>query len=188
MTVDVWMIRPTLDDLPTWTLPAGFRFRSFRPGDDQTWLDLHLDAEPYVPIDQELWVGQFGGWDNILPERMYFVETEAGEPVGSITAWWKPDWQGRGAWGQIHWVVVKRAFQRRGLAKPMVAHALRRLAVSYGRAMLGTSTGRLWAIKTYLDAGFVPDPHERARPAVVAGWREVQETLRQPGIQAWLDD
>lgn len=186
MKVEVWMVRPTLADLPCWTLPPGFRLRTFRPGDDRTWLDLHLDAEPYVPIDAELWVSQFGGWDNVLAERMFFVETEVGEPVGSITAWWKPDWQGRGEWGLIHWVVVKRAFQRRGLAKPMVAHALRFLAARHSRAMLGTSTGRLWAIKTYLDAGFVPDPLERTKPDVVAGWEEVQGVLHHPGIQDWL--
>ena len=183
---EVHMIRLTMDDLPTWPLPVGYRFRPYREGDIDVWLALHHDAEPLFRVERAHFDHSFGAHREALPDRMFFVQTAAGEDVGSITAWWEDDWNGRGAWGQIHWVVVATAHQRRGLAKPMTAHALHRIAQNHSRAMLGTDTRRPWAIKTYLDCGFVPDPAERERQEVVQGWTSVQGILRYPAIAQWL--
>ena len=188
VAANVHMIRPHMADLPAWPLPAGYRLRGYRPGDEATWVALHLDAEPLFTVTLDHFEESFGAHRDLLPERMWFVQTAAGEEVGSIAAWWQDDWQGRGAWGQIHWVVVARAHQRRGLSKPMLAHALHAMARTHDRAMLGTNTLRLWALKSYLDCGFVPDPHERAAPDALAGWLAVQMHLAHPAIQAWLRD
>lgn len=40
----------------------------------------------------------------------------------------------------------------------------------------------------YLDCGFSPDPAERVQAAVVDGWRAVQQALRHPLIEEWLND
>lgn len=186
--LDVHMIRPTLDDLPVWPLPTGYTVRAYRAGDIETWVALHRDAEPYFVVSREHFLASFGARLDVLFDRMFFVQCAAGEDVGAITAWWQDDWQGRGAWGQIHWVVVARAHQRRGLAKPMTALALRRLARDHTRAMLSTNLRRRWALKSYLDCGFMPDPAERAQPGVVDGWRAVQETLQHPLLAQWLND
>ncbi|MCS6827291.1 MAG: GNAT family N-acetyltransferase [Caldilinea sp.] len=183
---EVYMIRPTMDDLPDWPLPEGYRFRTYRDGDLDVWLALHHDAEPFLAIGPEHFARSFGNRLSALYDRMFFVQTLVGEDVGSITAWWEEDWQGRGAWGRIHWVIVARAHQRRGLAKPMMAHALRRIARDHSRAMLGTDTLRLWAIKTYLDCGFIPDPMQRNDAKAVQGWRSVQKHLHHPAIEQWL--
>ena len=184
----VHMIRPDMANLPAWPLPEGYRFRPYRPGDEVTWVALHLDAEPLFTVTQAHFDESFGAQAGLLPDRMWFVQTAAGEDVGSIAAWWQDDWQGRGAWGQIHWVVVARAHQRRGLSKPMVAHALHAMARTHQRAMLGTSTLRPWAIKCYLDCGFVPDPAERTEHTAVAGWMALQQLLAHPALQTWLDN
>lgn len=180
------MIRPTMDDLPDWTLPVGYRFRTVREGDVETWLALHHDAEPLFRVKQEHFEQSFGRCPHALSDRMFFVQSAAGEDVGSVTAWWEDDWQGRGAWGQIHWVVVATAHQRRGLAKPMTAHALRRIAQTHSRAMLGTDSRRPWAIKVYLDCGFVPDPAERALERVVHAWATLQQIVQRQAIAQWL--
>ena len=159
--VGVHMIRPTLDDLPDLPLPAGYRVRTYRTGDIATWVRLHRDAEPFFEVTEAHFQESFGDHLDALPDRMFFVQSVTGEDVGTATAWWQDDWQGRGAWGQLHWVVVARAHQRRGLAKPMTRLALRRIAQDHDRAMLGTNTQRLWALKSYLDCGFTPDPAER---------------------------
>lgn len=182
----VHMIRPTLDDLPHWPLPDGYRLRPYREGDSVTWVELHLDAEPLFQVTPAHFMASYGDHLEALADRMFFVQSGAGDDVGTITAWWEDDWHGRGAWGRIHWVVVARAHQRRGLAKPMVALALQRLARDHHRAMLGTSTLRPWAIKSYLDCGFAPDPAERNDPSVVHGWCALQTLLKAPAIDEWL--
>ncbi len=187
VAANVHMIRPDMVGLPTWPLPDGYRLRAYQPGDEATWVALHLDAEPLFTVTLDHFEESFGAHRDLLPERMWFVQTAAGEDVGSIAAWWQDDWQGRGAWGQIHWVVVARAHQRRGLSKPMLAHALHAMARTHARAMLGTNTLRLWAIKSYLDCGFVPDPAERTDQTALAGWMALQRLLAHQALQAWLD-
>ncbi|MFN3981636.1 MAG: GNAT family N-acetyltransferase [Caldilinea sp.] len=186
VAAEVHMIRSTMENLPTWRLPDGYRFRPYREGDIDVWLALHLDAEPLFRIEKQHFDRSFGAHREALLDRMFFVQTADGEDVGTITAWWEDDWDRRGAWGRIHWVVVATAHQRRGLAKPMTAHALHRIAQGHSRAMLGTDTRRLWAIKTYLDCGFVPDPAERGLQQAVLGWSAVQRILRHPAIAQWL--
>ncbi|MBV7328266.1 hypothetical protein KFU94_08395 [Chloroflexi bacterium TSY] len=68
---------------------------------------------------------------------------------------------------------------------PMI-WALNRLAKSHHRAMLGTSTGRIWAVKVYLDMGFVPDPVELNNPTIVATWRELEQALPHPALTECL--
>jgi hypothetical protein len=68
----------------------------------------------------------------------------------------------------------------------MVAHALRRIACDQTRAMLGTNTQRLWAIKCYLDFGFVPDPAERASIEAERGWQALSQQLPHPAVERWL--
>ena len=180
MSADVHMLRPTLNHLPNWPLPAGYRFRGYREGDVATWVALHQDAEPFVTVTEATFAGAFGAHPAALPDRMFFAETLAGEAAGSSTAWWIDDWQGTGNWGQVHWVVVARAHQQRGLAQALLAQTLARLAASHHRALLSTNTARPWAIKVYLDAGFVPWPHELEDGAVLAAWQELQEILHHP--------
>ena len=57
----------------------------------------------------------------------------------------------------IGWLSI-RIISGEGLRKPMMTRAMQRLAESHPNAMLGTSTGRIWALKVYLDFGFYPDP------------------------------
>lgn len=179
--VSVHMIRDDMLDFPIYQLPIGYRFRTFREGDDVTWTELQMSAEPYFHVTPELFVREYGANLDALPDRMFFVETEQGEPAGSISAWWKRVDDSEAERGLIHWVVVHKDHQRRGITKPMMTHAMQRLAQSHSSAMLGTSTGRIWAIKVYLDFGFYPDPAEmEAKPEVVEGWKLVQAQLNHP--------
>lgn len=179
--VSVHMVRDDVANFSLYDLPAGYRFRMFQDGDDVTWTNLHIAAEPYINVTPELFVREYGEHLDVLPYRMFFVETEAGEPAASISAWWERERDNPLDRGRIHWVVVHPDHQRRGLTKPMMTRAMQRLAASHPSAMLGTSTGRTWALKVYLDFGFYPDPAElEAKPQVAEGWRLVQEQLHHP--------
>lgn len=176
--VSVQMVRDNLVDFPFYELPAGYRFRPYRDGDDRTWTELHVAAEPYIDVTPELFVREYDANRDALPDRMFFVETLEGEPVGSISAWWERDRSNPRERGRIHWVVVHPNHQGRGITKPMMTRAMQRLALSHPSAMLGTSSGRTWALKVYLDFGFYPDPAEmESKPDVATAWRSVQERL-----------
>jgi GNAT superfamily N-acetyltransferase len=181
VNVPFHMIRDNMEDFPIYELPVGYRFRMYRDGDDETWTNLQIAAEPFIKVTPELFVREYGEHLDVLPDRMFFVETEAGEPAGSISAWWDRDRNNPAERGRIHWVVVHPNHQRHGLTKPMMTRAMQRLAASHPGALLGTSAERIWAVKVYLDFGFYPDPAElEAKPEVLEAWRRVQARLNHP--------
>lgn len=179
---DVTMVRPTLEDLPTWPMPAGYRLRTYRPGDEEAWVALHVDADLYNDVDMAVFTRTYGRNTAALAERMFFAETLGGAPAGTATAWWMEDWRGA-TWGHVHWVVVARAHQGRGVMRGLMTATLARLAQSHSRALLDTNTARTAAIKVYLDAGFAPLADELAEPEIVQGWRLVQATLQHPALR-----
>ncbi|HTL52613.1 MAG TPA: GNAT family N-acetyltransferase [Planctomycetota bacterium] len=180
VNVQVNMLRDSAAAVPQYALPAGYRFRIWRPGDDATWTTVQRRAEPFLTIGDDLFEKQFGDRRAALPERMFFVETAAGDAIGTISAWWKPEWRDGREWGQIHWVAVVPEHQGKGLSKPMMTHAMNCLLARHARTMLGTSTGRVYAIKVYLDYGFVPAPDEFSNPEILQGWKELNAILNHP--------
>ncbi len=181
--VELHMVLESLAEIPQYPLPPGYRLRAYSPGDERVWIDLHLAAEPLISVTEPLFEEQYGDNRAALAERMFFVETVAGEPVASISAWWEThDFDDPRNRGRIHWVVVHPDHQRRGLTKPMMTRALLTLAKHHDAAMLGTSSSRPWAIKVYLDCGFVPDTEELTQPETLAAWHSVQEILGHPAL------
>jgi GNAT superfamily N-acetyltransferase len=180
------MVRDHMVEYPDFSLPPGYQFRNYRDGDAGTWTDLHTAAEPYIDITPDLFLREFGSAQDALPDRMFFVETAAGQPIGSITAWWEKDRFGPAERGRIHWVIVHPDHQGRGIAKAMMTRAMCRLRRSHHRAMLGTSSARIAAIKVYLEFGFRPEPSELLNPQVMAAWQRVQMELRHPALHAAL--
>ncbi|MGH7143009.1 MAG: GNAT family N-acetyltransferase [Planctomycetota bacterium] len=179
--VRVTMLRESAQPTLQFDLPPEYRFRPFRSGDETTWTAIQRAAEPFLTIDDKLFGEQFGAHPEALPERMLFVESAAdGAAIGTITAWWKPGWRDGREWGQIHWVAIMPAHQGKGLSKPMMTRAMNLLLKYHVRAMLSTSTGRLYAIKVYLDFGFVPAPEDLAQPETRAAWQAVSRNLNHP--------
>lgn len=180
------MVRDDFDGVPEFALPAGYRFRPFRDGDAAVWTALQRAAEPFFDIADGLFEEQYGPRRAALPERMWFLDTDGGESVASISAWWEnepPTPQDR---GRIHWVVVHPEHQGRGLSKAMMTRAMTRLAQSHSGAVLGTSSGRLGAVKVYLDFGFLPEPAELDKPEIVQAWRDVRSMIGHPALEQWL--
>lgn len=180
------MVSGNLDGIPSFDLAPGYRFRTYREGDAEVWTDLHLAAELFVEVTPDLFFQQFGAAVDALPDRMFFVETEDGQPVGSISAWWEKDRFRPAERGRIHWVVVHPDHQGRGIAKAMMTRAMHRLSRSHDSAMLETSSGRPGAIKVYLDCGFRPDPCEQDDLEVAAAWIRVLSGLKHPALEEYL--
>ena len=174
------MIREGLDGIAQHPPPAGYRIRPFRRGDRAAWVRIEQASEPYGRIDGRTFDQEFGGDLPALARRQLFLVTPDGQEVGTITAWYERSYHGR-PWGRIHWLAVVPAHRGKGLAKAMMTAAMNRLrACGHRRAMLGTHTRRIAAIKVYLDFGFRPDM--RAKDAERA-WQLVRQSLDHPSLR-----
>ena len=150
----VSLVRHDLLDLPDYALPDGFGLRTYRPGDDETWIAVHNAADDLLTITRETFDESLGYDADALPGRMFFLLAPDGREIGSCTAWYAT-YDGVD-YGLVHWLGIIEEFRGQGLAKPLLARVMRRLAESHQRAWLGTSTVRVRAINLYLKFGFVP--------------------------------
>lgn len=190
--ISVVMIRPHLRDIPQFDLPSGYRIRPLRGESEAAlWTDIVRDSETFFEIKDDLFKKQFGDDLPTTKQRIFIVEREAAgqelggavpEAVGTIGAWKDPEGEftAREGWGRIHWVAVRPAAQGGGIGKGMMTHAMNALtALGHEKAVLGTSTGRLAALKIYLDFGFVPHLNT---PEAEGAWRSVTAVLSHPAL------
>ena len=172
----VRMIREHIENIPQFPIPEGFAIRNYRRNEGHIWTRIQKAAEPYIDIDDELFSREFKRDLLAMEDRSFFLTTDTGDEIGTITAWWQPEMDGKD-WGQIHWVAVHPDYQGRGLSKPMMSVAMTRLKASHERCFLGTSTRRIAAVKVYLDFGFIPDLScENSQEA----WTEVASVIEHP--------
>lgn len=172
----VRMIREDMENIPHFPIPKGFAIRNYRPNEGHIWTQIQKAAEPYIKVDDGLFAREFKRDLLAMEDRSFYLTTDEGVEIGTITAWWQTHSDGE-VWGQIHWVAIHPDYQERGLSKPLMSVAMARLKQSHERCFLDTSTGRLAAIKVYLNFGFYPVLlDERSRQA----WAEVASVLEHP--------
>jgi GNAT superfamily N-acetyltransferase len=172
------LVRPDLNALPVASLPPGYSWRWFQPGDAAHWLHIHHDADPLNDITPDLFTRQFGVDFAQLSGRQLFVADAIGRVVGTGTAW--PETVcGKDACGRVAWLAVLRQFQGRGLGKSLLAATCARLReFGCAHACVVTSTGRLRAVNLYLQFGFRPELHTAEDQAV---WDQVFSALQTRG-------
>ncbi len=175
----ITMVRQTLDGIPDHPLPDGYRLRPYEPGDRRTWVTIWQATEPFLTITPETFDVEFGDDLPAMPKRCLFLVAPDGADVGTATAWYTRKYRGK-AWGRLHWLALLPSHQGRGLSKPLAAAVLKRMrSLGHRRAMLGTQTPRLAAIRTYLDVGFRPDmTAEHAERA----WAVVREAMNHEAL------
>jgi len=178
----VVMHRPNLDDIPQFVFPAGYGIRTMRPGEGAVWTDVQRDAEHWLTVDDDLFTREFGFDLEATQWRSFFIVNELGAAIGVISAWYDRNVNGQD-YGRIHWVAIRQAYRGKGLIKPAMTHAMNCLAQWHQRAVLGTSTARIPAIKVYLDFGFLPD---MTLPKAREAWEQVQAVLHHPALEACL--
>ena len=150
------MYRPSLDRLAEYELPDGFRIRSFEGGDEATWVAIHEVADLFAAVTLDHYRRSFGADQALLRDRQLFLTDPHGSNIGTASAWFDgttPDT----TLGRIHWVAMVPSYQGRGLAKPLLAQAMRRLVeLGHRHAYLTTDTRRQVAITLYRRFGFEP--------------------------------
>ncbi len=180
------MIRKDLENVPEYPLPAGYGFRTYRRGDERIWAEIQTRAGNFESLEKALedFEREFSSKVEEFERRcLFLVASESGEAIGSTTAWFDPDYRGQDH-GRIHWVAIVPEYQGRGLAKPMLAEAMKLLRKWHKRVYLATHTGCLKAINMYLDFGFEPDmKKERADEA----WRMIASAIDHPALERLRD-
>lgn len=166
------MLERDLKILPHFLLPDGYRYVFFEPGDRDQWIDIEKSAKEFTSYEQglESWNRYYGGKDDELTERMVFIEDEDGRKVATATAFYDIRGIDRSGDGWLHWVAVRREYQGRGLAKPLITHVLEIMRdLGYTHAKIPTQTTSWLACKVYLDLGFRPIPENAVHNR--DGWR-----------------
>lgn len=183
---ELMLKRERLDDLPNFELPEGYHFAMYRPGDRDSWIAIEHSAKELRDAAHgvEVWARYFDWNEKELPERMVFIENEAGEKVATATAYFDIYGRDQSGAGWLHWVAVRREDQGKGLARPLIAYTLRLLRhLGHSRAIIPTQTNTWVACKLYLDFGFQPIPENARRNR--DGWRIMRALTDHPALQAF---
>ena len=178
------MLERDLNDVPVFLLPAGYRFVFFSPGDRDAWIDIEISAKELSGHEQgrEVWNRYYGGSENILSERMVFVENEKGEKVATATAYFDITGRDTSGDGWLHWVAVRREYQEKGLSKPLISHVLGIMrGLGYTHAKIPTQTTTWLACKIYLDFGFRPIPQNTVTSR--DGWRIIKALTNHRALE-----
>lgn len=178
------LLHRKLEDLPVFSLPEGYHFVFYRPGDRDTWIEIESSAREFTCYDQGLssWNRYYQGKDDELIHRMVFIENEAGEKVATATAFYNIYRDDPDGAGWLHWVAVRREYQGRGLSKPLITHVLQIMAsLGYTQAKIPTQTNTWLACKVYLDLGFRPIPANAQRNR--RGWQIIRTLTHHPALE-----
>ena len=173
------MRRPSLEELPDVSVPAGYGLRAYQEGDEAAWGEIMESPEG---IGREWTVEKVRTSMMEKPqfeaEGLFFVTSDGdgGRPVASATAWRSPSAGERT--GYVHMVCALPEHRGRGLGRLVTLAALRYMRERGDEdVLLETDDFRLAAIKSYLGLGFVPVYKEDPASDHVARWSAVFERL-----------
>ena len=125
----------------------------------------HLMIDTYEDIDKK--------------GDIHFIENEQGERVATVTTITHRDRS-----GYVHMVKAIPAERGKGLGQAMAQYALRIFEQrGIETVILTTDDFRLPAIKTYLDAGFLPVVHGERDSEINRRWDAVLENLNYSYVE-----
>lgn len=106
------------------SLPEGFSFRLYSPGDAKNWAEIETSVLEFSSAEaaQKYFSQDFLPHEEELGKRMVFVVSGKGEYVATATAWWN-DYNGRHQ-AALHWVSVRPEYQGLGLGGAVILQAL----------------------------------------------------------------
>jgi len=174
--ISLYMVRDTMNHLPTFSCPPGFQVRTYLPGDEKRWATIETLAGEFPNAQQALtrFSKDYGSSTSELATRCFFFENPDGNAIGTATAWY-----GHFAGderGQVAWVGIIPAYQGRKLAKPLLSMVMKRIAQDHEQAYLSTQTTSYQAVNLYLNFGFVPS---LVRESCQEGWLLMEHILKR---------
>lgn len=171
--IPLMMRHESLATAPDIPLPHGYSLEPYRPGDEESWALIAVSAGEFDSLGSalEYFIDHFRDDFSQLESRCLFLLDETGNRVGTATGWFMDSDR---TIGRLHWVVIEKEHQGRGLCKPLVAAAMRRmLRLGHERALLTTQPESWKGIKVYLDLGW--SPYDDGAKGCKTGWALVRE-------------
>ena len=156
-------------------LPQGYFYEAYSGQRAQIddWLELCFEA--LIPTKEEKWfMDTILQYPDLCPERDLFfvIEQSTGRRVATTAA------VCHGKEGYIHMVAAAPDIRGKGIGHAMLRYALQMLeARGCMYSVLTTDDFRLAAIKTYLDAGFMPVIEQDPESDVRMRWEKVLAEL-----------
>ena len=102
--LDVRMSRENLDDIPEYSLTAGYSIRWYQPGFEKYWQAVQSLADEYTRVTPHLFEEQFGTDTQLLVERQCFLCDSKDNIIGTASAW-LDNLSGKSP-GRIFWFAV----------------------------------------------------------------------------------
>ncbi len=165
------LLEGSLDSISEYPLHDGYYFEFYQDGDRDAWIEIEQSAKEFSNYEEGLdaWNRYYSGRESELHNRMVFVVNELGEKVATATAFYDINGKDKSGAGWLHWVAVKRAYQGKGLSKPLITYVLHVMkALGYNHVKIPTQTNTWLAVKVYLDLGFRPIPENAVNSYM--GW------------------
>ena len=117
-----------LGETPEAAWPDGVTVRTFEPGDEQTFYDVHQETfeDTWEPIREayDEWAHWLLGGPDFVPE-LWFLASAGEEPAGFALC---HPYKTRPELGWVRILGVRRAWRRRGLGRALLLHAFRELS------------------------------------------------------------
>ncbi|HJO94604.1 MAG TPA: GNAT family N-acetyltransferase [Victivallales bacterium] len=178
--ISVIMTIDNLLEFPMHNLPKGYQIRTFKNFDERYWADIETSAGEFTDTDEAVlrFQKEFGGRKIDLYDRCLFLESKTDGIIGTATAWFS-DGLFNDNYGRVHWVGIKKEFQGRKLAKPLLSHTLKKLSEFHTQAYLTTQTTSYKAINMYLNYGFTPFINNEKH---VEAWQILYKYLKHPSL------
>ncbi|WP_243298929.1 GNAT family N-acetyltransferase [Bacillus litorisediminis] len=155
-TIPLYMLHD-LHRIPVFPLPKGFHYRFLcEPDDDLNWARIVTATGEFNNEQAALnrFNQEFRPYYNEAQKRILFLETAAGQSIGTATAWFG-DWNNEKL-GRLHWIEIIPEYQGQKLGKPLITEAMHILARYHHKAYLKTQTSSLAAIHLYKKLGWEP--------------------------------
>ncbi len=166
------------------TLPEGFKITKYKNESEiSEWVDICKDGLISAENGEKIFRRELQELEGPDPYRdTYFIETESGEKIATITV--VPDMWNTGM-GYIHMVACKDEYKGRGLGKFMADFALQKFVeMDKKKTFLLTGDSRLAALSTYIKAGYLPVNYiDNEGLDMMDRWQKIVNALKLESIQ-----
>ncbi|MGI6665376.1 MAG: GNAT family N-acetyltransferase [Christensenellaceae bacterium] len=147
--LDLFMMCEKINTAAFGALPAGYFFRHPREDELDAWIRLNIEDEAHYDFVKAYYLRVYAPKKERFFKRCIFVCNEADIPIGTCFTWKSYE-----QFYTIHWLKVKKEYERKGVGRALLTHILSTLEESDNPIYLHTHPSSLAAIKLYTDFGF----------------------------------
>ena len=181
--IELLMKYDDISDYKNYDLPEGFHYEFYKPGDEEEWVKIHIESGEFTSIEMGLkhFHDFYDSFVEELSKRCVFiVDNNTGEKIGTATISLLKEPE-HGYNGSVDWVAIKKRYQGRSLAKPLISKFMEIANdVGHNSLILHTQTNTWLAGKIYLDYGF-----EVLNKKEIFGWSILKTLTNHPKLSEY---